>query len=573
MDTSPQYYMEPSLSVSNARKGSENMTVGKGIGEKGDNAFDAHGNPRFKVTHTDEQERLIIYNMGESCRNLLSVLRLTDGTTTIVRKKQDKIGLKSKGSFATTCCLEPNTYTICSNDTSGKPTELQFRVGDYLKTLDVKGDELMDYVSKDRNISKYITIKYRTPETEDDIRNNILPNIKDATMMAEINSILDNTAPHYFFSYYTFDKTHRLYGSLNQKIADYFPSMNLYHGEILKTRPGSSITFENSDKVLTVLDASTAVDYTFGSQRIVANVEIRSNIVNNISLEDIFKVNLSVDDFVQRPTDMFYITNKPIHGNFKGSQHLHDKPQQWDTMTHIGTFPAYMAFLSKEEDIKQQNAIGGDYLKDSDRLRGVAVKWNKRILGQPYWPSKNSLWGSKNNAGPLRIEISVENNRLIIEMLNIQTDKGHVDLSEAHPCMLRLLEHFMYLASNFSSTKKGADAKRPEVRNIWKPSFTPNHLSTIMKKGAPVNTIVATEITAGVTQVAGHNRETGKSRLDVLNAYKKLAETFDTLGLISITNTDGFDFLIDDASNQNETGLVNNWRSLRDANEWIEENI
>lgn len=567
-----EYYIASSLGVSNARNGSENMTPGKGIGEKADDAFDANGNPRFKVTRTDDKVTLSMFNTGESCQNLLSVLRMTDGKTPLIRKKQDKIGLKNKGSFATICCLEPDTVTICSNDLARNPTELNFRSGEYFKTLDVKGDELMDYVSKDRSIASFITISRRTPETEADIRDS-LSKVKDDEMKAEITSILDNSAPHYFFMHLTFSKNHRLYGTLDKIIAEYIPSMNLYHGDILKARPGSSISFENSDKVLTTLDASTAVDYTFGSQKIVAAVEIRSNIVNNIRLEDVFKVDLSVDGLVQRPTDTFYITNKPTNDTFKGSQHLYEKPRQWDTMTQIGIFPAHMAFLNKDEDIMQQNAICGEYKKDSDRLRGVLVKWNKRALGQPWWPSKNSLWGSKSNAGPLRIELLIENNRAIIEMLNIQTDKGNVNLSEAHPCMLRLLDHFMYLAKNFSSTKKGADAKRPEVRNTWKPVFTLDHLSTIMKKGIPVNTVVGTEITAGVTQVAGHTRETGKSRLDVLNAYKAFIETCDGLGLISIDNTDGFDELIDDATNQIESGLVNIWKSLRAADEWIEENI
>lgn len=568
-----EYYIAPSLGASNARNGSENMTPGKGIGEKADDAFDANGNPRVKVTRTDDKVTLSMFNTGESCQNLLSVLRMTDGKTPLVRKKQDKIGLKNKGSFATICCLEPDTVTICSNDLAGNPTELKFRSGEYFKTLDVKGDELMDYVSKDRKIAPYITISRRTPETEADIRDNLLSKVKDDQMKAEITSILYNTAPHYFFMHLTFNKNHRLYGTLDKTIAEYIPSMNLYHGQILKARSGSSITFENSDKVVTTLDASTAVDYTFGSQKIIANVEIRNRVVNNINLEDVFKVDLSVDGTVRRPADTFYITNKPTNDTFKGSQHLYEKPAQWDTMTPVGTFPAHLAFLNKDEDIRQQNAIGGEYKKDSDRLRGVLVEWNKRALGQPWWPSKNSLWGSKSNAGPLRIKLSIENNRAIIEMLNVQTDKGNVDLSEAHPCMLRLLDHFMYLAKNFSSTKKGADAKRPEVRNTWKPVFTLDHLSTIMKKGTPVNTVVGTEITAGITQVAGHTRQTPKSRLDVLNAFKTLAETFDALGLISMSNTDGFDLLIDEASNQNEIGLVNIWKSLRDADEWIEENI
>jgi hypothetical protein len=569
MDNSPQYYTPPSLGASNARKGSENMTPGKGIGEKADDAFDEKGNPYFKTTRNNEQMSLLSFNMGENCHNLLSVLRITNGKTSIVRKKQDKIGLKNKGTYATICCLEPDAVSICSRDLSGNPTEIKFRSGEFFKTLNVKGDDHMDYT--DHDISPYVTESFRTPETEADIRNNILTNVKNDQMKAHITSILDNTAPHYFFMHLTFNKNHHLYGTLDQMIAEYIPSMNLYHGQILKARPGSSITFENSDKILTTLDASTAVDYTFGSQKIVANVEVRSRLVNDVNLEDIFKVDLSVDGTVRRPTDTFYITNKPTNETFKGSQHLCEKPPQWDTMTPVGTFPAYLAFLSKDEDIKQQNAIGGEYKKDSDKLRGVLVKWNKRGLGQPWWPSKRPLWATKHNAGPLRIELSIENNRAIIEMLNVQTDKGNVDLSEAHPCMLRLLDHFMNLATNFSSSKKGADAKA--LGNTWKPVFTLDHLSTIMKKVTPVNTVVGTETTAAATQVAEHKRGTPKSRRDVLIAKKAFIEKCHALGLINVTNTDGLDELIDEANNNKEKGLLKIWKGVHEAEEWIEENI
>jgi hypothetical protein len=115
--------------------------------------------------------------------------------------------------------------------------------------------------------------------------------------------------------------------------------------------------------------------------------------------------------------------------------------------------------------------LGADFKSVQD-TRGVFVSWNGRYLGLPYWNSKkNSIWGSKQNCTPLRCDIVIENSHFIAENIcKIQSDKSQIDLDDAHPVLIRLMDCFvgnivnkMIQSSLRTATQKADDNYKP----IW----------------------------------------------------------------------------------------------------------
>jgi hypothetical protein len=115
--------------------------------------------------------------------------------------------------------------------------------------------------------------------------------------------------------------------------------------------------------------------------------------------------------------------------------------------------------------------LGADFKSVQD-TRGVFVSWNGRYLGLPYWNSKkNSNWGAKQNCTPLRCDIVIENSHFIAENIcKIQSDKSQIDLDDAHPVLIRLMDCFVGNIVNKmiqSSLRNAAQKADDNYKPVW----------------------------------------------------------------------------------------------------------
>jgi hypothetical protein len=463
----PQEARPFALSVINNRNGTSGMTIPKAVGELVDNAFDANGSPRFKLIHSDDKDSLLIWNLGDNCDDLSRVLSLSKITS---QKSEDKIGLMNAGGFASVCCFEPDTLIFFSRTSDKDEIELTWNYGNHIKAIDASRDNYNDPSLTPSNFMETSRITKKTSK----ILESYTSKIHDSKMRKEYHDLI-TTGPQGLLMVMEFGKAHRLYNTLDTHFAECLPTLNLYHADILKNR-NATIIFENSKNIPTILDGATAIDLMCDYKCIRASVEVRSTVK-----EDLFEITLCVDG--ESTTHTYWITNVIENKTFYDSQPLFEKPARWDKMNPVGSFKVNFTCLSKNDDKKQLTAIKGDYDKNAELIRGVMIKWNGRRLGVPWWPklpiSRRQHWGAKCNAGPLRFEIDISNSHKIINMLNIQTDKGVINLQEAHVCMLRLLDDFMKVAKDFTSTHKNAEAKG----NLdWKPAFVGTDVFNLMKK-------------------------------------------------------------------------------------------
>ena len=473
------------LSVINNRNGTSGMTIPKAFGELVDNAFDANGSPRFNLIHGDDQDTVLIWNLGENCDDLSRVLSLSKVTS---QKTEDKIGLMNAGGFASVCCFEPYNLILFSRTSNKDEIELTWNFGNHIKAIDASRN---NYNNPSLTPSNFMETSRITKKTSK-ILESYVSKIHDSKMRKEYHDLI-MTGPQGLLMVMEFGKTHRLYNTLDTHFAECLPTLNLYHADLLKNRK-ATIIFENSKKIPTILDEGTSIDLMLGYKCIRANVEVRSTVK-----EDLFEITLCVDG--ESTTYTYWITNVLENKTFHDSQPLYEKPTRWDKMNPVGSFKVNFTCLSKNDDNKQLNAIKGDYNKNAELIRGVMIKWNGRRLGVPWWPklpvSRRQHWGAKCNAGPLRFELDISNSHKIIDMLNIQTDKGVINLQEAHVCMLRLLDDFMKVAKTFSSTQKDEKGN-----NDWKPAFVGTDVFNLIKtskeklptnkKESPPSSVVST---------------------------------------------------------------------------------
>ena len=599
---------EYGLKVKHCRDGAASMTFVKSIAEKIDDSLDASGNNVYhKLISKPEKDILLIFNMGQPCTDL----RLPIGdllSSKVITKSADKIGHMGKGSFAAVWNLAPDNMLLCSTNTVRR-TELSFNSGQYLRKIDEVEKNKGNMVGPELNPSNFYTNGFMSEDTSRLLKS-FVSEIDNSSMKAALTRIADGTTMDYFLIALEFPKDHRLFRKISSQFTRAMSSYKLYYSRILRSRNDSSIVFEDSRlKPDTIspsikVDSTNSVDLFAGETCLNADVEVRNTFIekndngtiHKVIDQVVFKVTWSVDGHPEKLVR--FITNRPTNKKIKDSaQVLIKEPSNWAKLNILGSgLSAKLTCLSKNQDDIQLSQISGEYDK-CEMMRGISVFWNDRQLGPPWW--KDS-WGALRNTGPIRAALFMNSNKELIKVANLQTDKSAINLSEAHPCISLLLDELMGYAKTFGSNYKTAEQKADDM---WKPSITPQSafpyllgkgngkkpskpnqvalgtttpvLPRVAIQGNPIvsTTVPVTEITAAVTQVAGHTRETPKSRADIVRMLKALAEKLDELELVSIANTDRFDLLISETSNDTENGLVNVWKSTRDLIDWVEENI
>jgi hypothetical protein len=138
--------------------------------------------------------------------------------------------------------------------------------------------------------------------------------------------------------------------------------------------------------------------------------------------------------------------------------------------------------LSQEEDRAQGVAVESSDFPAAVSLRGVYICWNNRYLGNPGWRRDGkgsrgiSHWPAQGNAGPLRVDVLIENNHYIVENLfSIQSDKGAININNGDPAVLRLLDSIVnHLEKNVlqSSHRLPYMKDKEQGANKYKPDFT-----------------------------------------------------------------------------------------------------
>jgi len=445
------------LDVKDCLYGANGMTFAKSIGERNDDSYDAGSNPRYKVIENGDEQYLLLWNMGDNLHQLAKVLGLS---TVISKKSEGKIGLKNKGTFSTLCHLGSEGILILSRNAEGKPIELSFKFGEFVRMIETCHDNYCDERLNPRNFMETSRITAETNE----LLKKLIPNIKDKNLNKEISGMISPSGPSYMMICMTFNRGHRLFNKLDIEMDQCFSSFNLYHGLLLKASRGN-IIYEDAKGNKKELTKDSAIDLLWGSSYILGNVTVGTK-----DDEVVLKVDLSISDKPQEGTTTFYISNKPTDGRYKFSQVFTSYPK-WSKLTTKGTFKIRFTSLSTNEDKVMKARLGEDFKSVND-LRGVFVSWNGRYLGLPYWNTKKtSIWGSKQNCSPMRCEILIENSHFIAENIcKIQSDKSQIDLDDAHPVLMELMNCFVGNIVNkmIQSTKKTAAQKADDdYKPVW----------------------------------------------------------------------------------------------------------
>ena len=446
------------LDVKDGLHGANGMTFAKSIGERIDDSYDAGSNPRYKVINDGDDQYLLHWNTGENLPQLAKLLGLSN---TISKKAENKIGLKNKGTFAGVCNLGPDELYCISRNNEGKPNELSFKFGDFVSTIEKCHD---NYRDPKLITSNFIESSNRISVDTSDLMKKLASMIKDEKLKKEVSSTITSPGPSSLMICMRFKKTHRLFNKLDYEMDQCFSSFNLYHGLLLKSGRGN-IVYEDAKGNKKELTKDTAIDLMWGYSYILGNVTV--GIKDD---EVVLKVDLSISDKPQEGTTTFYISNKPTDGRYKFSQVFASYPK-WSKLTNKGTFKIRFTSLSPNDDKLMKARLGEDFTSVND-LRGVFVNWNGRYLGLPYWNTKkNSIWGSKQNCTPLRCDILIENSHFIAENIcKIQSDKSQIDLDDAHPVLMELMNCFVGNIVNkmIQSTKKTAAQKADEdYKPVW----------------------------------------------------------------------------------------------------------
>ena len=445
------------LDVKDCLFGANGMTFAKSIGERNDDSYDAGSNPRYKVIENGDEQYLLLWNMGDNLHQLAKVLGLSP---VISKKSEEKIGLKNKGTFSTLCHLGSDGILILSRNAEGKPIELSLKFGEFVRMIEACHD---NYCDERLNLRNFMETSRITAETSDLIKK-LIPNIKDKNLNKEISSMISPSGTSFMMICMTFNRGHRLFNKLDYEMDQCFSSFNLYHSFLLKTGRGN-IIYENAKGKMNELTKQTAIDLMWDSSYILGNVTVGMK-----DDEVVLKVDLSIPDKLQEGTSTFYITDKPTDRRFQFSQVL-DSYTKWLKLTTKGTFKIRFTSLSPNEDKAMKAKLGEDFKSVQD-TRGVFVSWNGRYLGLPYWNSKkNSNWGSKANSSPLRCDIIIENSHFIAENIcKIQSDKSQIDLDDAHPVLIRLMDCFVGNIVNKkiqSSCKTAAQKADDNYKPVW----------------------------------------------------------------------------------------------------------
>lgn len=445
------------LDVKDCLYGANGMTFAKSIGERNDDSYDAGSNPRYKVIENGDDQYALAWNMGDNLHQLAKVLGLS---TVISKKSEGKIGLKNKGTFSTLCHLGPDGILILSRNAEGKPIELSFKFGEYVKMIEACHDNYCDERLNPRNFMETSRI---TAETSD-LMKKIVPNIKDASLNKEVSGMIATSGPSYMMICMTFNRAHRLFNKLDYEMDQCFSSFNLYHGLLLKAGRGN-IIYEDAKGKKNELTKDSAIDLMWGSSYILGTVTVGTK-----DDEVVLKVDLSIPSKPQEGTSTFYISNKPTDKRYQFSQVFASYPK-WSKLTPKGAFKIRFTSLSHNEDKAMKARLGADFKSVQD-TRGIFVSWNGRYLGLPYWNSKkNSNWGAKQNCTPLRCDIVIENSHFIAENIcKIQSDKSQIDLDDAHPVLIRLMDCFVGNIVNKmiqSSLRNKAQKDDDNYKPVW----------------------------------------------------------------------------------------------------------
>ena len=461
------------LDVKDGLHGANGMTFAKSIGERIDDSYDAGSNPRYKVVNDGDDQYLLHWNTGENLPQLAKLLGLSN---TISKKAENKIGLKNKGTFAGVCNLGPDELYCISRNNEGKPNELSFKFGDFVSTIEKCHD---NYRDPKLITSNFIESSNRISVDTSDLMKKLASMIKDEKLKKEVSSTITSPGPSSLMICMRFKKTHRLFNKLDYEMDQCFSSFNLYHGLLLKSGRGN-IVYEDAKGNKKELTKDTAIDLMWGYSYILGNVTV--GIKDD---EVVLKVDLSISDKPQEGTTTFYISNKPTDGRYKFSQVFASYPK-WSKLTNKGTFKIRFTSLSPNDDKLMKARLGEDFTSVND-LRGVFVNWNGRYLGLPYWNTKkNSIWGSKQNCTPLRCDILIENSHFIAENIcKIQSDKSQIDLDDAHPVLMELMNCFVGNIVN-KMIQSNCKTKAQKADDNYKPVWTNQVFHLIQHGKLPV---------------------------------------------------------------------------------------
>jgi len=430
---------------------------------------DAKGN----VKKNDKGETIrhgysVIWNDG---RRALDMAHLYGLATKTPANSDDGNGMFHHGFLAFVGYNRPETIYSESGDAEGL-NGLEFRVLNFERDLEAHADDVRK-VSPGAHM-KPSDERLSAPTT---LLKRIVAATKDPVLKGQLSDIQEGRAPQYMMHILKYPVGHMTPDCEQRSV---IRNERLYYCDKLKS--GASISFEDSEGVLNVASADTAIDPLDDRTKFPVlesandvRVERSGKLIAKLTLK-----NAGSPD--SRTLYLAYSGDKRC----KYPQFTEAEPAEWATSTpHIKLTSEQNAL--DDDAAKQQVAKlnpEGNKVKDGEEitsgsdfkgvtdLRGVFLKWCDRTMGRPYWrkgaPGVRGF-GDIRNPGHVRFLLKAEGDKKkVVDTLNIHANKHTTDLDKCDPLLHQLVFGLLgTMIHKYTGSEGGNSMTKGGKKTLW----------------------------------------------------------------------------------------------------------
>lgn len=419
------------------REGANGLEINHAISEFIDNSFDAGARkcqlalvPVPGTTKCD----LVIADIGEGLTDPL-VLYSTSRTGTI-KKPAGSRGLKNYGYRAAIGRLSPTTIFNLGRKVGSRASTLKLQLGSLYAAIDrANAAGCCNYHEIDRDILpeiQRISVASGLNDEAYEVLDELLaamraPGRDYGSLTTTIQGIRNNTQPSYCLHILRFDT---LPADLETQIVEAFKSYKLTYYKDLVDHELEFFGAEMPHLHYTAADACDPLGPAT-VPRLHCKLEFRIPEGTDIKTAPHF-IGYTLTDPATSATAKFYATCTASTPEFRdgvgaGSPLTCTTPTGWDLAIKTSTQNLLISAPSDAEARHVQTHLLGSSLYSSvEDMRGVYIRYVGRILGKPVYGAQ---WEDPRNVGPLRVELSADDQETAEKYWAIQTRK-HVAVYE-----------------------------------------------------------------------------------------------------------------------------------------------
>jgi hypothetical protein len=421
-------------------RGAGGLNLGKADTEMRDNAMEAGGTySNTKIAFIDNVYYLVYWDNGRGLETLTHLFGL--GDTMPTKTDDDTAGMFNHGHTAATAFWDPD-FVYSESMCNGHFDSLNFESAKYLEAINKNLDDL-----RRTHIANYMkSIPERLP-TKTKFIQQILEQIRTPELKQQLQSICDQTAPHYMLHIFKLRPDYRFSES---EFVAFFDNLRLYYYKVLRT--GKSMALEVSepledheDQIFFEANANNSIDPLY-------NKDTFSVFHSRFDIREITDTKKRMGQLVLSLPDgtsvapIYYVYSQDKRRKFPVAQDA--EPAEWSNAISLLVLTGTTNHISAETATEQVNMFtgAGSDFNGIDDLRGVWIEFGQRILGKPHWRSGGIVqrgFGDKRNSGHARCLVKPSGSKQVIaKLLNIQSNKHGTNLTD---CDL-LIHEYLFAA-------------------------------------------------------------------------------------------------------------------------------